>query len=275
MEEHRLSISPLPSENDSDSDDHLVPPPEDDPHEIVQNLVYQRRPSTITNLSQIIKDIYINKKVKEDGIPSLIIDRLYLGSIGAAKNLEWLKSNGVTHILCVAGGIDRFYPKQFEYKVIEIDDAQDEDISAHFESCSEFIDNALCNESNKVLVHCFAGMSRSVTVVSAYLMLKLRIFAVPALTMVKNKRTAARPNAGFIVQLIKYQSALGLTPPKNSDETKETEVNKIVVENVDNDKKEEEDAEDHHQDDPRKLSRNRMCFCCVFLISLHTEYIYC
>merc|ERR1719410_2807571 len=179
MEERRLSHSPLPSENDSSSEDHLVPPPEPDPHEIVQNLVFQRRPSTITNLSQIIKNIYIDKKVKEDGIPSLIIDRVYLGSIGAAKNLEWLKTNGITHILCVAGGIECYFPKQFEYKVIEIDDAPNEDISAHFASCSEFIDEALKNESNKVMVHCFAGMSRSVTVVSAYLMQKQQIMAVP------------------------------------------------------------------------------------------------
>jgi len=195
------------------------------------------------NLSEIIKNIYIEKKVKEDGIPSLIINRLYLGSIGAAKNLEWLKSNGISHILCVAGGINRYYPKQFEYKVIEINDAPNEDISVYFNECSDFIDNALKNKNGKVLVHCFAGMSRSVTVVSAYLMLKQQIFAVPALKFVKNKRSVANPNAGFIVQLIKYQNVIGLTSKNqnnDNDDVKEENMNKVIVENIDNEKKENE-----------------------------------
>eukprot|EP00483_Globobulimina_turgida_P001567 UN01569 len=60
-------------------------------------------------------------------------------------------------------------------------------------------------------------MSRSVTVVSAYLMQKKRMYAVPALKFVKQKRSIANPNAGFIVQLIKYQKVIGLTRKNSLD----------------------------------------------------------
>eukprot|EP00484_Ammonia_sp_Unknown_P011405 CAMPEP_0197078498 /NCGR_PEP_ID=MMETSP1384-20130603/213151_1 /TAXON_ID=29189 /ORGANISM="Ammonia sp." /LENGTH=583 /DNA_ID=CAMNT_0042517365 /DNA_START=60 /DNA_END=1812 /DNA_ORIENTATION=+ len=219
--ERRASNASVASSDGGDSSEppqgsnHLLPPSEPEPEEVVDKLILQRRPSTITTLSQVIKQIFIEKKVKEDGVPPQIMDGLYLGSIGAAKNLEWLKKNGITHILCVAGGIGPCFPKQFQYKVVEIDDAATEDIATHFESCYEFIENAIHEQNGRVLVHCFAGMSRSVTVVSAYLMKKKRIYAVSALKFVKLRRPQANPNAGFIVQLIKYQDVIGLQPRKN------------------------------------------------------------
>jgi len=162
--------------------------------------------------------------------------------------MGWLKSNCISHILCVAGGIDAYYPKHFTYKVIEIDDAPNVDISAHFQACSAFIDDALNkNKTNKVLVHCFAGMSRSVTVVSAYLMQTMQMMAVPVLKMVKSKRTVANPNAGFLVQLIKYQKVLGLVPSK----VKKVDAKHTIT--IQNDDEKKNDSQ--HEDDGDKLSK--------------------
>merc|ERR1712154_202491 len=191
------------------------------------------------------KQIFIDKKVKEDGIPSLIINGLYLGSIGAAKNLEWLKSNGITHILCVAGGIGSIYPKQFEYKIVDIDDAPNEDITVHFEACYDFIESALQKDNGRVLVHCFAGMSRSVTVVSAYLMQKKRMLAVPALKFVKLHRNAANPNAGFIVQLIKYQKVIGLTQNEKKKTFKGLALGALKKRNMEQSEKNIEDKKEN------------------------------
>jgi hypothetical protein len=41
----------------------------------------------------------------------LILERLYLGDIQGASNLNQLSVNGVTHILQVASGIKPFFPK--------------------------------------------------------------------------------------------------------------------------------------------------------------------
>jgi hypothetical protein len=51
-----------------------------------------------------------------------IIDRLYLGNLKAAQDLNALKSAGITHILTVAAGLNPFFPKDFKYKLISISD---------------------------------------------------------------------------------------------------------------------------------------------------------
>lgn len=48
-----------------------------------------------------------------------VVQGLFLGSLGAAKNRDGLKSLNVTHILTVAHSITPDYPKDFVYKVIE------------------------------------------------------------------------------------------------------------------------------------------------------------
>ena len=58
--------------------------------------------------------------------------------------------------------------------VIEIDDNAGENLKKHFKRAVEFIHNALYQgenaATNRVLVHCAAGISRSGGVVCAYLM---------------------------------------------------------------------------------------------------------
>ena len=181
-----------------------------DPKTIIKSYIQQRRASKLTAFSEMVKQLFIDKKIEEDGIPSELEPNLYLGSVGAAYNKEWLKEHKITHILCVAEGIENAFPKTFIYKVVRINDAPSEDIKSHFGECYQFIMNAFDydNGTGKILIHCFAGMSRSVTVASAYFMKRYNMKAVEALKLVKEKRHQATPNAGFILQLIKYQHAL-------------------------------------------------------------------
>jgi protein-tyrosine phosphatase len=55
-----------------------------------------------------------------------------------------------------------------------------------------------------VYVHCYAGVSRSVTIVVAYLMNCCKWNLKTALAFVQTKRIVAKPNDGFIEQLKKY-----------------------------------------------------------------------
>ena len=47
-----------------------------------------------------------------------IIDRLYLGNLKGASDINAMRSAGITHVLTVASGIEPFFPKEFKYKVI-------------------------------------------------------------------------------------------------------------------------------------------------------------
>ena len=100
-----------------------------------------------------------------------IIDNLWLGDMSAAYNKVILKKNGMTHILTVASGIPPKFPSNFTYKVVTILDSPSANLKAHFNSCLRFIKQAL-DQGGCVLVHCFAGVSRSATIVIAYLMVE-------------------------------------------------------------------------------------------------------
>lgn len=58
------------------------------------------------------------------------------------------------------------------------------------------------NEKKRVLVHCIQGISRSVSMVIAYLITKEGFNLKDAYQLVKSKRFLARPNKGFLNQLI-------------------------------------------------------------------------
>jgi protein-tyrosine phosphatase len=81
-----------------------------------------------------------------------------------------------------------------------IDDDEDEKISLHFFTVYEIISRAL-SENKNVIVHCAAGMSRSPSLVIAYLMIENRWCYEEAYNYVKNKRPIVEPNIGFVKQL--------------------------------------------------------------------------
>lgn len=68
-----------------------------------------------------------------------------------------------------------------------------------------FIENAV-KSGNNVLVHCMAGISRSVSLVTYYLMKKYHVSYNTAIDYIKTRRSIANPNECFKIQLIQYQS---------------------------------------------------------------------
>ena len=155
------------------------------------------------------KALVVLQKVKGDNSVHQIADRLYLGSIGAALNLPELQSVGITHILCTATGVRSMHPDKFVYKTLTVLDSHSESLIDHFADSIYWIECVLReNASHKVLVHCFAGRSRSVAIILAYLMYKLRIPLSVALVHVRQLRSNANPNMGFINQLKAFEQEL-------------------------------------------------------------------
>ncbi|KAK3440880.1 hypothetical protein EUGRSUZ_B01140 [Eucalyptus grandis] len=157
----------------------------------------------------------------KDKDPCKIEEGLFLGSVGAAKNKDALKHLNVMHVLIVASALEPAYPDDFVYKVIKVTDREDTNIRECFDECFEFIDEAK-RLGGGVLVHCFVGKSRSVTIVVAYLMKKHGMSLSQALEHVKSRRPQASPNSGFMSQLQDYEKFLqGCRTKKEEPEKKQ------------------------------------------------------
>lgn len=129
---------------------------------------------------------------------------LFVGNGSAAKNIEYLKLIGITHVINMAEGeVDtdaNFYREEnIKYLGVSITDSPSAKIRTHFDVVTKFMENGI-QEGGKVLVHCFMGYSRSATCAIAYLMIYGRMSAVAACQTIKSKHVC-RPNDGFLQQL--------------------------------------------------------------------------
>jgi protein-tyrosine phosphatase len=69
----------------------------------------------------------------------------------------------------------------------------------------DFIHKSLQAGDGGVLVHCAAGVSRSATIVAAYLMVAYQIGAAEATLRVHQARPCVCPNLGFLRQLLRFE----------------------------------------------------------------------
>ena len=137
-----------------------------------------------------------------------IIPGLFLGNLTAATDIDWLKETKINYILTVDScplprKIQEFLPN-LNIKYIQVTDMPREDLLTHFGDSYEFIDHALESNSN-ILVHCYFGVSRSATLVIAYLMRKNEKSFCDTFEMIKEIRRFVGPNAGFQAQLKLYE----------------------------------------------------------------------
>lgn len=136
-----------------------------------------------------------------------ILPRLYLGDIGIATNKDELTRLGITDMISI-----EIKPLQAHelaacvkrYLFINIMDHSKQDILSHFNTSNEFIETALKVPTNKVYVHCVAGISRSASVVIAYVMKSRSMNYKEAFELVSQKRRVIEPNEGFARQLVLY-----------------------------------------------------------------------
>ena len=137
---------------------------------------------------------------------SLIEERLYLGKMTNANNQEELQQLGITHILTVCSQGCYTYPG-IEYHRMNIYDLPDTRIDHLFEEAFEIITSVLSG-GGTLLVHCFAGVSRSASIIISYIMKKRGYSFEQALQYVKERRPVVNPNMGFVKQLRNYSNRL-------------------------------------------------------------------
>uniref|UniRef100_A0A8C6YPS7 Dual specificity protein phosphatase n=1 Tax=Nothoprocta perdicaria TaxID=30464 RepID=A0A8C6YPS7_NOTPE len=126
---------------------------------------------------------------------------VYLGD----ANKTALQNLNITHILNAADGpysintgAKYYNDLQIEYYGIEAFDDPSFDLSIFFYDAANFIGKAL--NTSGVFVHCAMGVSRSASLVLAFLMIHENMTLVDALKTVSSHRDIC-PNSGFLSQL--------------------------------------------------------------------------
>jgi len=101
------------------------------------------------------------------------------------------------------------------YLGLQLSDDSTEDIRAVFSQAGRWIAEALAaseeedtGKPSKVLVNCWAGISRSATLAIAFLMEHRNLDLKQAIRQVKLARDVS-PNRGFLEQLVQFERELG------------------------------------------------------------------
>jgi protein-tyrosine phosphatase len=138
----------------------------------------------------------------DDGKPFL-----FLGGVNSSAKENLIKL-GITHVLNVADELENDKNlTDIACLKLNVEDYHDEEIQIHFDNAHKFIRDAF-EQKGTVLVHCYAGVSRSATIVLSYLMNHYKMSLMEAIVHTKTKRTIIHPNSGFIEKLIEYEAKL-------------------------------------------------------------------
>ncbi|CAD7673958.1 unnamed protein product [Nyctereutes procyonoides] len=132
-----------------------------------------------------------------------ILPGLYIGNFKDARDAEQLSKNKVTHILSVHDSA-RPLLEGVKYLCIPAADSPSQNLTRHFKESIKFIHECRLRGEG-CLVHCLAGVSRSVTLVIAYVMTVTDLGWEDALHTVRAGRSCANPNLGFQRQLQEFE----------------------------------------------------------------------
>lgn len=142
--------------------------------------------------------------------PDLVIDNVYLGSLRTVQNKSVYDQLLVSHVLTCGRNLKIAHmPPGVKHLVLEVDDNDTESINVHFSKGIDFIKDGVKGTAAgpSVLVHCFAGVSRSATMIVAFLMREKHMPFAAAMQHVKEQRPAANPNPNFIQQLKEFEKS--------------------------------------------------------------------
>ncbi|KAJ7471619.1 protein-tyrosine phosphatase-like protein [Mycena galericulata] len=141
--------------------------------------------------------------------PQPLSGALYLGSLSAVNDHPLLRAHGIKHLVQALEA--PWAPPcrkedGFVAYSIDIRDKESVDLRPHLEAACVYIERAL-RRGEGVLVHCQQGVSRSPSIVIAYLIRNHAMSYDAALAFVKRKRACAKPNPGFARALVEWEAS--------------------------------------------------------------------
>ena len=127
--------------------------------------------------------------------------------MAVARNPVRLDELNISRVVCCCMPSEFPLSDEIEnilYYRVDVEDMSREPIDMFFEEVSDFIAEALENNEG-VLIHCRSGVSRSSTIVLAFLIRNMGMRLYDAFFLLRSKRSIVTPNIGFMDQLMKLE----------------------------------------------------------------------
>lgn len=157
-----------------------------------------------------------------------VLPFLMIGNLASTRSEDFITRKGVKYVLNLTDShVDVKFPG-VEYKTITLEDDDEQELLPFLDECFAFIDKARPTGVNwapgavpaagsttkpphtagKVLVNSYFGISRTSALALAYLMKTYGWTLRSAFYHLKERNPSARPNEGFVVQLLRYDQML-------------------------------------------------------------------
>ena len=158
--------------------------------------------------AKFLRDYVINGG---DTASLIVHPYLYLGGHQSVNDPNELKAQGVTHVLNMARELkldaDELAKRNIKLLHISARDGKTYNMRNDFEKAFQFIDDAL-RSKGKIIINCARGISRSATIVIAYLMYRYNLRLSDAYLLLLRLRPQVRPNSSFRRQLEMFEQEL-------------------------------------------------------------------
>ena len=149
------------------------------------------------------------KKSDED-YSEIIKDFLFISGYKTASTLSDLQNLKITNIINCSGDLcENLEFSGIHYLTLNIRDNVSENIECIFYKCINYIDETK-EKNGRILIHCYKGVSRSVSVLISYLIYLYKWTYDKAFDFVQSKRPIANPNIGFYLQLKTFHKRITL-----------------------------------------------------------------
>jgi protein-tyrosine phosphatase len=131
---------------------------------------------------------------------------IFIGNAQDAVNSSFLISRNIVGILNAANELpDNSHRYPVHYLKLDLIDVPSQNILKYLKTVYNFLEQNL--QTGNVLVHCFMGISRSVSLVIGYIMLKYPELDYKTIYYyIKSHRYIANPNSGFKAQLLSLEA---------------------------------------------------------------------
>jgi len=151
--------------------------------------------------------------------PTHIIDNIYVGSAYNVSNYDVLHKYNIRYVINMTSDLSNYHGTRLKYDNFPLYDNNKESIKVYLiQAYKNILNYQSSHPGDNILVHCFMGASRSVSVIVYYLMMKHNFGVQEALFYIRNKREIINISQLFYKELCELEQEKNIIQDEPSKE---------------------------------------------------------